>query len=60
MLALVPLYCVPVHDHHALTVRLPRGGPAELVLYDGGGVTRSVAVWRLSGCVLLLVPAADA
>jgi hypothetical protein len=47
-LVLRPLYCLPVGDHCALTLRLPCGRVLDLILYDGGGVTRSIGVWRLA------------
>jgi hypothetical protein len=57
--ALTPLYCLPVGDHCALTLRLPCGRSLDLVLFDGGGCTRSVGVWKLRGRAVLVVAAAE-
>jgi hypothetical protein len=58
-LALRPLYCFPIGDHFALTLRLPCGRALDLVLYDGGGLTRSIGVWRHAAIAIRVVIAHD-
>lgn len=55
--ALRPLYCLPVRDHCALTLRLPCGRALDLVLFAGPGFARSFVVVQLTGCALRVVTA---
>jgi hypothetical protein len=58
--ALRPLYCLPVGDHCALTLRLQCGRTVDLVFFDGAGICGSVGVWSLAGHAVHFVVAGDA
>lgn len=57
MLALQPLYALPVDDHYTLTLRLPCGRALDLEVH--AGVTRGYGVWRLRGALLCVVSAGE-
>ena len=59
-LPLRPLYAVPRGDPRPLSIRLPGGQVADLVLFEANGHARSVCVWTLRGRAMHFVLAGDA
>lgn len=55
-----PRYYFSLRDCALLIVSLPDGTDAQFVLYDGGGITRTIAFWKLGTHSIALVLAADA
>ena len=52
-----PLYCLPLGDNCALTLRLPCGRALDLVLFAGPGFARSFVVVQFTGRALCVVTA---